>query len=158
NPDLVRLAQGMTDEQIDTLKRGGHDLVKIHAAYAAAAGHRGQPTVILAHTKKGYGMGTAGQGRMTTHSHKKFEDTDLLAFRDRFKLPLTDEQTLRLEFFKPTKDSPELQYMHSKREALGGYLPVRHTDADRVALPLLNDYAQFALQGKGREMSTTMAF
>ncbi|MDS1139820.1 alpha-ketoglutarate dehydrogenase [Pusillimonas sp. SM2304] len=158
NPDLIRLAQGMTDEQIDTLKRGGHDLVKIHAAYAAAAAHRGQPTVILAHTKKGYGMGTAGQGRMTTHSHKKFEDTDLLAFRDRFKLPLTDEQTLRLEFFKPAQDSPELQYMHSKREALGGYLPVRHTDADRVALPLLNDYARFALQGKGREMSTTMAF
>src|SRR5690606_21643276 len=144
--------------QIDTLKRGGHDLVKIHAAYAAAAGHRGQPTVILAHTKKGYGMGAAGQGRMTTHSHKKFEDTDLLAFRDRFKLPLTEAQTLGLAFYKPAENSPEMQYMHRKRQALGGYLPARQTDADRVAVPQLNDYAQFALQGKGREMSTTMAF
>ncbi|MGB6104670.1 MAG: alpha-ketoglutarate dehydrogenase [Pusillimonas sp.] len=158
NPDLARLAQGMTDEQIDTLKRGGHDLVKIHAAYAAAAGHRGQPTVILAHTKKGYGMGAAGQGRMTTHSHKKFEDTDLLAFRDRFKLPLTEEQALRLDFYKPAEDSPELRYMHEKRQALGGYLPARRTQAKRVAVPPLAGYAQFALQGKEREMSTTMAF
>src|SRR5690606_41963471 len=105
NEALARLAQGLTDAQIDQLKRGGHDLVKIHAAYAAAATHTGTPTVILAHTKKGYGMGSAGQGRMTTHSHKKFEDTDLLGFRDRFKLPLTDEQTLGLSFYKPTPDS-----------------------------------------------------
>src|SRR5690606_33958874 len=90
NEDLVRLAQGMTDEQIDRLKRGGHDLVKIHAAYAAAAAHRGRPTVILAHTKKGYGMGAAGQGRMTTHSQKKLEGDDLIEFRNRFNLPLTD--------------------------------------------------------------------
>ncbi|WP_041682779.1 alpha-ketoglutarate dehydrogenase [Pusillimonas sp. T7-7] len=158
NPDLKRLAQGMSDEQIDALKRGGHDLVKIHAAYAAAAGHRGQPTVILAHTKKGYGMGAAGQGRMTTHSHKKFEDTDLLAFRDRFKLPLSDEQARRLDFYKPAEDSPELQYLHSKRQALGGYLPARQTQAAPVAVPPLANYAQFALQGKNREMSTTMAF
>jgi len=158
NPDLARLAQGMTDEQIDALKRGGHDLVKIYAAYASAASHRGQPTVILAHTKKGYGMGAAGQGRMTTHSHKKFEDTDLLAFRDRFKLPLTDEQALRLDFYKPAEDSAELRYMHDKRQTLGGYLPARQTQADRVAVPALPDYARFALQGTDREMSTTMAF
>ena len=88
---MARLAQGLTDEQIDHLKRGGHDLVKIHAAYAAAANHKGQPTVILAHTKKGYGMGSSGQGKMTTHSHKKFDETDLIAFRNRFNLPLTDE-------------------------------------------------------------------
>src|SRR5690606_33242371 len=91
NEELTRLVQGMTDEQIDRLSRGGHDLIKIHAAYAAAASHTGQPTVIFAHTKKGYGMGSAGQGRMTTHSQKKFEDTDLIQFRNRFSLPLTDE-------------------------------------------------------------------
>ena len=158
NPDLKRLAQGMSDEQIDALKRGGHDLVKIHAAYAAAAKHRGQPTVILAHTKKGYGMGVAGQGRMTTHSHKKFEEADLLAFRDRFKLPLSNEQALRLDFYKPAEDSPEMQYLRSKRKALGGYLPARQTQADRVTVPPVASYAQFALQGKNREMSTTMAF
>src|SRR5690606_17960958 len=131
-----------SDEQIDALKRGGHDLVKIHAAYAAAASHRGQPTVILAHTKKGYGMGAAGQGRMTTHSHKKFEDTDLLAFRDRFKLPLSEEQARQLDFYKPTQDSPELQYLHGKRQALGGYLPARQTQADVVTVPPLANYAQ----------------
>src|SRR3546814_280961 len=103
-------------------------------------------------------MGAAGQGRMTTHSHKKFEDTDLLAFRDRFKLPLSDEQARRLDFYKPAEDSPELQYLHSKRQALGGYLPARQTQAERVAVPPLANYAQFALQGKNREMSTTMAF
>ena len=111
NPELARLAQGMTDEQIDRLKRGGHDLVKIHAAYAAAAAHVGQPTVILAHTKKGYGMGSAGQGRMTTHSQKKFESADLIGFRNRFNLPLSDEQATSLTFYKPADDSPEMQYM-----------------------------------------------
>src|SRR6059058_5384489 len=97
NEELARLAQGMTDEQIDRLKRGGHDLVKIHAAYDAAARHRGQPTVILAHTKKGYGMGAAGQGRMTTHSQKKLDEAALLEFRNRFNLPLSDEQAKNLD-------------------------------------------------------------
>ena len=92
NEELTRLAQGMTDEQIDRLKRGGHDLVKIYAAYHAAANHVGQPTVILAHTKKGYGMGNAGQGKMTTHSQKKLDDEALIEYRNRFNLPLTDEQ------------------------------------------------------------------
>src|SRR3546814_79052 len=91
-------------------------------------------------------------------SHKKFEDTDLLSFLHRFKLPLSDEQARRLDFYKPAEDSPELQYLHSKRQALGGYLPARQTQAERVAVPPLANYAQFALQGKNREMSTTMAF
>ncbi len=158
NDELARLAQGMTDEQIDRLKRGGHDLVKIHAAYAAAANHKGQPTVILAHTKKGYGMGSAGQGKMTTHSQKKFDETDLLEFRNRFNLPLTDEQAKRIDFYKPGPDSAEMQYMHAKRTALGGYLPKRETAADIVAVPALPAYASFALKADGKEMSTTMAF
>ena len=158
NEALAQLAQGMTDEQIDRLKRGGHDLVKVHAAYAAAAAHQGQPTVILAHTKKGYGMGQAGQGKMTTHSQKKLDETELIEFRNRFNLPLTDEQATQLAFYKPDDDSPEMQYLHAKRAALGGYLPRRHTDCEVVPVPALTQYANFALQADGKEMSTTMAF
>jgi pyruvate dehydrogenase E1 component len=158
NPELQRLAQGMTDEQIDRLKRGGHDLVKIHAAYAAAAAHRGQPTVVLAHTKKGYGMGSAGQGKMTTHSQKKFGDEELLEFRNRFNLPLTDEQATSLAFYKPADDSPEMQYLHQHRKQLGGHLPRRETACDVLPKPELAAYAQFAVAAGGKEMSTTMAF
>jgi len=158
NPELARLAQGMTDEQIDRLKRGGHDFVKIHAAFTAAAAHTGQPTVILAHTKKGYGMGRAGQGKMTTHSQKKFEEADLIEFRNRFDLPLSDEQAKHLDFYKPAPDSPEMQYLHAKRHDLGGYLPRRDTTAEVIPIPALSTFAGFALQPNGKEMSTTMAF
>ncbi len=158
NEELARLAQGMTDEQIDRLKRGGHDLVKIHAAYAAAANHQGQPTVILAHTKKGYGMGEAGQGKMTTHSQKKLDETALIEFRNRFNLPLTDEQATQLQFFKPADDSAEMHYLHAQRQRLGGYMPQRHTQADVVPVPALAQYANFAVNAAGKEMSTTMAF
>jgi len=158
NPELAHLAQGMTDEQIDRLKRGGHDLVKIYAAYQAAAQHRGQPVVILAHTKKGYGMGSAGQGKMTTHSQKKLDEQDLIEYRNRFNLPLTDEQAKSLSFYKPADDSPEMQYLHARRAALGGFLPKRHTDCDPIAVPALKEVAQFAVQPQGTEMSTTMAF
>ncbi|MEJ7686298.1 MAG: alpha-ketoglutarate dehydrogenase [Variovorax sp.] len=157
NEELARLAQGMTDEQIDRLKRGGHDLVKIHAAYAAAAAHRGQPTVVLAHTKKGYGMG-AGQGRMTTHSHKKFESADLIGFRNRFNLPLTDEEATSLTFLKPAEDSQEMRYLKAHRDALGGPMPRRDTACDVVPKPELSAYAQFAVAADGKDMSTTMAF
>ncbi len=158
NEALARLAQGMTDEQIDRLKRGGHDLVKIYAAYAAAAQHPGQPTVILAHTKKGYGMGAAGQGKMTTHSQKTFDETDLIAFRNRFNLPLSDEQVKNLEFYKPADDSAEMQYLQAQRQRLGGYLPKRYTACAPVPVPAIESYARFALQAEGKEMSTTMAF
>ncbi len=158
NDELKRLAQGMTDEQIDRLKRGGHDLVKIHAAYAAAAAHLGQPTVVLAHTKKGYGMGSAGQGRMTTHSQKKFESVDLIEFRNRFNLPLTDAQATSLAFFRPADDSAEMRYLKSRREALGGSMPRRETACAPVPVPLLGAYADFAVNAAGKEMSTTMAF
>ena len=164
-PELAALAQGMTDEQIDRLKRGGHDIVKIHAAYAAAAAHTGQPTVILAHTKKGYGMGNAGQGKMTTHSQKKLDEEELIAYRNRFNLPLTDEQAKTLSYYKPDEASAEMQYLRARRASLGGHLPKRHTAAQVVLVPPLslpasdgNSYAQFALQADGKEMSTTMAF
>ena len=156
--ELARLAQGMTDEQIDRLKRGGHDLVKIHAAYHAAARHTGQPVVILAHTKKGYGMGSAGQGRMTTHSQKKLDEAALLEFRNRFNLPISDEQARTLDFFKPAEDSAEMRYLHERRKALGGYLPKRFSDAPALPVPELASYANFAVNAAGKEMSTTMAF
>jgi pyruvate dehydrogenase E1 component len=158
NEELARLAQGMTDEQIDRLKRGGHDIVKIHAAYAAAAAHRGQPTVILAHTKKGFGMGSAGQGKMTTHSQKKFDEQDLIDYRNRFDLPLSDEQAKGLAFYKPADDSAEMRYLREHRARLGGSLPKRETVCDRLPVPALASYGQFALQADGKEMSTTMAF
>ena len=165
SPELAALAQGMTDEQIDRLKRGGHDIVKIFAAYQAAAAHSGQPTVILAHTKKGYGMGNAGQGKMTTHSQKKLDEDELIAYRNRFNLPLTDEQAKSLSYYKPQESSAEMQYLHQRRAALGGHLPKRHTAAQAIPVPALslpasegNSYAQFALQANGKDMSTTMAF
>ena len=158
NEELSRLVEGMTDEQIDNLKRGGHDLVKIHAAYAAAAAHKGQPTVILAQTKKGYGMGSAGQGKMTTHSQKKFDETDLIEFRNRFDLPLSDEQAKGLEFLKPSEDSAEMRYLREHRSTLGGAMPKRETTCELIPVPTIESYAQFALKADGKEMSTTMAF
>ena len=158
NEELARLAKGMTDEHIARLTRGGHDLVKIHAAYAAAAAHVGAPTVILAHTKKGYGMGSAGQGKTTTHSQKKLDDAALIEFRNRFNLPISDEQARSLEFFRPPADSPEMQYLHERRARLGGYLPQRRADAPQVPVPALASYAAFATAAGGKEMSTTMAF
>jgi pyruvate dehydrogenase E1 component len=158
DPQLAALAQGLTDEQIDRLKRGGHDLVKIHAAYHAAARTVGQPTVILAQTKKGYGMGDAGQGRMTTHQQKKLEREDLIAFRNRFDLPLSDEQAASLQFFRPAEGSAEMRYLKERRAALGGMVPVRRSTAAAVAVPPLARYGEFALKAEGKEMSTTMAF
>ena len=158
NEELAKLAQGMTDEQIDRLKRGGHDLVKIYAAYQAAADHQGQPTVILAHTKKGYGMGQAGQGKMTTHSQKKMDETALIEYRNRFNLPLTDEQATNLSFFRPDENSLEIQYLKKQRDKLGGQLPKRFTNCEVVNVPDLQSYAAFALSADGKAMSTTMAF
>jgi pyruvate dehydrogenase E1 component len=158
NEELTRLAQGMTDEQIDRLKRGGHDLVKIHAAYQAAANHVGQPTVILAHTKKGYGMGNAGQGKMTTHSQKKLDDEALIEYRNRYNLPLTDEQATSLTFFRPDENSEELKYLKEQRHKLGGQLPKRYSECDKLNIPDIHSYAAFAIKAEDKEMSTTMAF
>ncbi len=157
-PELAALAQGLTDEQIDRLRRGGHDMVKIHAAYHAAMQCRGRPVVILAQTKKGYGMGEAGQGRMTTHQQKKLDRDDLIAFRNRFALPLSDEQAANLEFYKPADDSPEMRYLHARRAALGGQIPARVAQAPQLAVPPVARWGDFALNADGKEMSTTMAF
>ncbi len=158
NDALKALSQGMTDEQIDRLTRGGHDLVKLHAAYLAAAHHAGQPTVILAHTKKGYGMGRAGQGRMTTHQQKKLDDDALRAFRDRFALPLDDAQVEALAFYRPADEAPAMRYLRERRAALGGPMPVRHSVCEPLAVPPLDGWGRFAIAADGKEMSTTMAF
>jgi len=158
NPELSLLAQGMTDEQIDRLKRGGHDLVKIFAAYQSAQAHVGQPSVILAHTKKGYGMGQAGQGKMTTHSQKKMDEEALIEFRNRFQLPLSDQQAIDLDFVQPHEHSKEIEYLKAQRAALGGYLPKRYSECEKLTIPALSSYAAFALEADNKVMSTTMAF
>jgi pyruvate dehydrogenase E1 component len=149
-PELTQLIAGMSDDDIDRLKRGGHDPVKIYAAYHAAANHRGRPTVVLAQTKKGYGMGTGGQGKMGTHQQKKLDEVALREFRDRFALPISDEAVAQLRFFHPGPDSPELKYLEARRRALGGHLPARSSEAPRIAIP--------ALSATERNQSTTMAF
>jgi len=158
NDELKALVADLRDEDIDRLRRGGHDAVKIHAAFAAAVAHAGQPTVVLAKTMKGYGMGEAAQGRMTTHQAKKLDSAGLLAFRDRFALPMSDTDTQSLAFYKPADDSAEMRYLLSRRRALGGSLPARRSDSPPVAVPSLDATSAFALQADGKEMSTTMAF
>ncbi|HVE89509.1 MAG TPA: alpha-ketoglutarate dehydrogenase [Burkholderiaceae bacterium] len=157
-PELAQLTSHLSDEDIDRLRRGGHDPIKIYAAYHAAADHRGQPTVILAKTKKGYGMGTAGQGRMTGHQQKKLDTQALLEFRDRFALPLSDTQAEQVEFIRPPPESPEIKYLHARRQKLGGYLPARDATCPPLATPAAEIFGRFALEANGKEMSTTMAF
>jgi pyruvate dehydrogenase E1 component len=157
-PELQQLVAHLSDDDIDRLRRGGHDPVKIFSAYWHAVRHRGQPTVILAKTKKGYGMGSAGQGRMTTHQQKKLDVEQLREFRDRFSLPLTEQQVEDCEFVRPAADSPEMKYLHARRAKLGGYLPARQRQAEPLATPKADAFAKFALEAAGKEMSTTMAF
>ena len=157
-PDLQALVSHLSDEDIDRLRRGGHDPVKIHAAYHAAMNHHGRPTVILAQTKKGYGMGHWGQGKMGAHQQKKMEDDALLAFRDRFALPIPDADVKALKFWKPADDGPEMRYMQARRSALGGYLPARVTTAPKITVPVPEAYARIREGSGGREESTTMSF
>jgi pyruvate dehydrogenase E1 component len=157
-PELQALIAHMSDQDIDRLRRGGHDPVKIYAAYDAAVRHKGQPTVILAKTKKGYGMGTWGQGKMTTHQQKKLDVGALRAFRDRFALPLSDDDIEHVRFFKPSDESPEMKYLHARRAALGGYMPARSSAAPKLAVPPTAAFARLLEGSNGRENSTTTAF
>jgi pyruvate dehydrogenase E1 component len=157
DPEVKELVSHMSDAEIDALKRGGHDFRKLHAAFAAAKAHKGRPTVILAKTKKGYGMGGAGESRMTSHQAKKLDVDALKAFRDRFALPLSDDDVAQLRFYRPAEDSQEMRYLRERRTALGGYMPARQKGTEHVAIPPLADYARFAFEADGKEMSTTMA-
>jgi pyruvate dehydrogenase E1 component len=158
SPELQAMVADMSDEEIWALNRGGLDPRKVHAAYKAAVEHTGQPTVILAKTIKGYGMGEAGEGQNITHQQKKMTEQALLAFRDRFGLPLSDEQVHDMSLYRPPKDSPEMTFLRERRAALGGSLPARRTRADALPVPDLSAF-ESQLTGTGdREVSTTMAF
>jgi pyruvate dehydrogenase E1 component len=157
-PELKAMVAKMTDEDIWRLNRGGHDPHKVYAAYAAATKHKGQPTVIIAKSVKGYGMGEAGEGQNITHQQKKMGEDAIRAFRDRFKIPVSDEKLAELPFYKPPEDSPEMKYLHERRRALGGYLPLRTKTATPIEMPDISIFDAM-LKGSGdREMSTTMAF
>ena len=158
DPRLEAMVADLSDEQIKKLSRGGHDPVKVYAAYKAAVEHRGSPTVILAQTIKGYGMGEAGEGRNISHQQKKLNEDELRSFRQRFDIPIPEDQLASAPFYRPTDDSPEIRYLHARRKALGGYLPARRPSAPRLKLPPREDYAELFTGSGGREVSTTMAF
>ncbi len=158
DPETAALANTMSAEEIHALKRGGHDFRKLYAAFAATKAHKGRPTVILAKTKKGYGMGSAGESRMTAHQAKKLDLDALMAYRNRFALPLRDEDVAALSLCKLPEDGRELLYLRERRKALGGYMPRREPNArETLAVPPIGSYAQFALEADGKEMSTTTA-
>jgi pyruvate dehydrogenase E1 component len=158
DPVLLERVAHMSDDEIWLLNRGGLDQQKVYAAYHGAVRHVGQPTVILAKTIKGYGMGASGEGQMITHQAKKMTEDALLAFRDRFELPLTDEQVRNAEYYTPPEDSGEMRYLRECRAALGGSLPVRRRTAESLPAPELELF-KGQLEGTGdREISTTMAF
>ncbi|MBD1401052.1 pyruvate dehydrogenase (acetyl-transferring), homodimeric type [Pelovirga terrestris] len=157
-PELLELVKGYSDEQLGGFKRGGHDPVKVYAAYKAAVEHKGSPTVILAQTIKGYGLGEAGEGKNITHSQKKLNEDELKEFRTRFNIPISDDQIAAAPFYKPADDSPEMQYLKQRRNELGGSLPKRFSGSEPMACQtdwLVQEY----LGGSGeRELATTMAF
>src|SRR5271156_6687452 len=159
HPETAAMVADWTDEQIWALTRGGHDPVKVYAAYKAACEHKGQPTVILAKTVKGYGMGEAGEGQMIAHQAKKIGEHALQGFRDRFHIPLTDEELNKVPFLKLPEGGPEVKYLEERRAALGGPLPARRRSVAPLEIPPLKTFdALLQATGEGREISTTMAF
>ncbi|MBY0577641.1 MAG: pyruvate dehydrogenase (acetyl-transferring), homodimeric type [Burkholderiales bacterium] len=157
-PELLDMVSCMSDEDIWRLNRGGHDPRKVYAAYAAAVRHKGQPTVILAKTVKGYGMGEAGEGQNTTHQQKKMGEDALKAFRNRFSIPISDEVIGAAPFYKPDEGSEEMNYLRDRVKAMGGSLPSRRRKAEALATPELSAFESFLKGTEGREISTTMAF
>ena len=157
-PELQALVADLSDADIDRLRRGGHDPLKVYSAYHAATRSRGRPTVILAQTKKGYGMGQWGEGKMTAHQAKKLETDALLAFRDRFALPISDADVAALKFYKPTENSHEIKYLHARRKTLGGAMPKRVRTAPALPAPKLPAFARVLEGSHEREESTTMSF
>ena len=157
-PELRELVADMSDGDIWALRRGGHDSTKVYAAYAAAVKHPGQPTVILAKTVKGYGMGESGEGQMIAHQAKKMTHDALRQFRDRFQIPIQDEQIAEIPFIRFSEDSPELTYLRERRQALGGYLPSRRAKSAALDIPPLTTFDRLLKASGEREISTTMAF
>jgi pyruvate dehydrogenase E1 component len=161
-PELLKLVKKYSDEKLRTLKRGGHDPEKVYAAYQAAVETKGRPTVILAKTIKGYGVGEAGEGRNITHNNKKLNEDELREFRTRFGIPISDERVAEAPFYRPPENSPEMKYMRERRKALGGPVPARNNAPVTMEVPRLADYSKslekLVSKGPGKEMSTTMGF
>jgi pyruvate dehydrogenase E1 component len=158
DPKLQAMVRDYTDEQLRTMRRGGHDPEKVYAAFKSAVEHEGSPTVVLTLTIKGYGMGEAGEGRNITHQQKKLNEEQLKEFRDRFDLPIPDKKVAEAAFFKPPENSEEMQYLRERREALGGYVPRRTVGGKPLKLPVKSLYDEFFKGSQGRELATTMAF
>jgi pyruvate dehydrogenase E1 component len=160
DPRTLEMVSKMSDDDIWQLRRGGHDPQKVYAAYHRAVNHKGQPTVLLIKTIKGFGMGKSGQGKMAVHQTKKLTDEDIKEFRDRFNLPIPDSELPKLPFYKPADDTPEMRYLHERRKALGGYLPNRRTQADEsFTVPSLETFKSVTdATAEGREISTTQAY
>lgn len=158
-PELLKLVENYSDEKLEKMKRGGHDPEKVYAAYKAAVAHKGQPTVILAKTIKGYGLGEAGEGRNIAHNQKKMNDKELLEFRSRFGIPISDEEVAHAPFYKPPATSHEIKYLLDRRQALGGSVPSRPTEHPTLEMPKLEDYRKFmSTQLEGKPISTTNGF
>jgi pyruvate dehydrogenase E1 component len=156
-PKLLEMVNHMSDDQIHKLLRGGHDPMKVYSAYLAAVQHKGAPTVILAKTVKGYGLGEAGEGRNITHQQKKLNERELREFRTRFDIPLPDEEVVETPFYRPPLDSPETQYLLERRKQLNGFVPERKVRAQPVNVPADSEYTEFYKGSGGHSMSTTMA-
>jgi len=148
----------LSDEQLARLRRGGHDPKKVYNAYKAAVENTGSPTLVLAHTIKGYGLGEAGEGRNITHQQKKLNEAEIAHFRSRFEIPIPDEAARNASFYRPPDDSPEMAYLHERRRVMGGYMPTRTTPASKVQAPSLEYLAESLAGSQGREVSSTMAF
>jgi pyruvate dehydrogenase E1 component len=157
-PELLELVNDLTDDQIRKLRRGGHDPQKMFAAFDAAVRHKGSPTVILAKTVKGYGLGEAGEGRNVTHQQKKLNEKELREFRERFGIPINDEEVVDAPFYRPPADSPEIRYLQERRKNLGGYVPERNVTQERLEVPSVEKFAEFLRGSERFEVSTTMAF
>jgi len=158
DPRLSRMVEHLSDEQLEKLRLGGHDPEKVYAAYKAAAEHRGSPTVILARTIKGYGMGEAGEGKNVTHQQKKLNQEELREFRTRFGIPISDDQVAEAPFYRPPEDSPEMLYLHERRHSLGGYFPNRVVNLTSLPTPSEELFEEFYQGTADREVSTTMVF
>ncbi|HEX5132102.1 MAG TPA: pyruvate dehydrogenase (acetyl-transferring), homodimeric type [Candidatus Krumholzibacteria bacterium] len=158
DPRLLKMVEHLSDDQLRSLRRGGHDPDKVYAAYKAAVEHNGQPTVILAWTIKGYGLGEAGEGRNITHQQKKLNEDELRAFRNKFGIPIDDEDVARAPFYKPPADSEDLKYLHERRQALGGSVPERREQATQLQTPPASIFDDMYAGSGEREVATTMAF
>ena len=158
DPRLLKMVEHLSDEQLSRMRLGGHDPIKVHAAYKAATEHKGAPTVILAKTIKGYGLGEAGEGKNITHQQKKLNEDELRMFRSRFGIPIADEELQDAPFHRPADDSPEIRYMQERRQQLGGYLPERKVRSKPIAPVAESHFEEFHKGTDGREVSTTMVF